>query len=69
MSYLVLILDAIAYRNAFFGEGEGPVFLDNLGCTGNEQSIVNCSASRNTAFENHNKDSGVKCFDLTGREL
>ena len=45
-----------------FGEGNGPIFLTNLGCQGSELSLLNCSrlvfvGTRCT----HGRDVGVKC--------
>jgi deleted-in-malignant-brain-tumors protein 1 len=43
-------------------DGTGQIWLDNVGCTGNEQSLINCS---HNGWGNHNcghyKDAGVEC--------
>jgi len=55
---------AIAVRNnAFYGQGSGEIWLDDLNCVGNERSIVNCS-HRGWGIENcsHSEDAGVKCI-------
>ena len=53
---------AIAYSFAHFGEGTGEIFLDNLGCTGTEDSLFDC---QNNGFGSHNcrhsEDAGVFC--------
>jgi len=51
-----------ARRNAFYGQGSGRIWLDNLNCVGTELSIVNCS-HRGWGIENcgHYEDAGVKC--------
>ena len=55
---------AIAARHgAFYGQGSGEIWLDDLNCVGTEWSIVNCS-HRGWGIENcdHSEDSGVKCI-------
>ena len=54
---------AIAARyNAFYGQGGGQVWLDNLKCDGTERSIRRCSHSgwgvKNCS---HSKDAGIQC--------
>ena len=56
---------AVAIRpatRAFFGRGLGPILLDNVDCTGEEDSIYECS---HNAWGNHNcdhsEDAGVVC--------
>ncbi|KAJ8040920.1 Deleted in malignant brain tumors 1 protein [Holothuria leucospilota] len=57
-----------AKSNAFFGAGSGPIFLDNVACTGYESSIMDCShgglGNHNCG---HNEDAGVVC--TTSRRL
>ena len=59
-----LSLDAVATRyNAFYGEGNGQVWLNNLYCVGTESSIKNCLHG-GWGMNNcsHSQDVGVKCI-------
>ncbi|PKU42512.1 neurotrypsin [Limosa lapponica baueri] len=57
---------AKAWSQAYFGEGSGPVLLDEVQCTGNELSIEQCPKS---SWREHNcghkEDAGVSCMPLT----
>ena len=59
--------DAVATRyNAFYGEGNGQVWLNNLHCVGNESSIKNCShGGWGINSCSHSQDVGVKCVSGT----
>ncbi len=43
-----------------FGKGKGSIFLDNLKCSGNEQTLLKCSYS-DTHNCDHSEDAGVRC--------
>ena len=47
---------------AHFGQGSGPIWLDNVFCSGNEKSIVDCGHN-GWGVENcgHNEDASVIC--------
>ena len=57
----LLILDATAHSNARFGQGTGPIFLDNVACTGEEDTLTSCTFDSNTADCFHSDDAGVTC--------
>ena len=41
--------------------GSGPIYLDNVGCSGSELTLAQCDYDSNTADCNHNEDAGVRC--------
>jgi deleted-in-malignant-brain-tumors protein 1 len=51
---------AVAYGSAFFGRGSGPIHLDDVQCTGSENSVFNCTYNPNHNCV-HFEDAGVMC--------
>ncbi|KAG9264045.1 deleted in malignant brain tumors 1 protein-like, partial [Astyanax mexicanus] len=51
-------------HSAHFGEGNGPVLLDDVGCSGQENNLLSCS-QRGLGITNcsHSEDAGVICSD------
>ena len=57
-----MIIGAIARRGAAFGQGFGPIFLDDLRCNGLELFLAWCPNNGLIRSNcNHNKDAGVVC--------
>ncbi|XP_065121920.2 scavenger receptor cysteine-rich domain-containing protein DMBT1-like [Paramisgurnus dabryanus] len=51
-----------AETGAFFGQGSGPVWLGDVGCSGNEPTVTNCSSNAlGTSTCSHGQDAGVIC--------
>ena len=47
---------------AYFGEGSGPIWYDNVDCVGSETNITQCSHSGIEAHScTHSQDAGVVC--------
>ena len=61
---VIVIAGVIAYYNAYFGPGSGPILLDSVYCpTGFEPSLLDCdhySMGISTACS-HYDDIGVSC--------
>ncbi|XP_072014805.1 scavenger receptor cysteine-rich domain-containing protein DMBT1-like [Amphiura filiformis] len=54
----------VALRNAYFGEGSGVIWMDNLDCSGSEVSLLECSHSNWGDHRcGHHQDVGVICTD------
>ena len=54
--------DAVAFSSAHFGAGVGPIHLDNVGCTGSETNLTDCSYdSIVICLRGHSEDAGVRC--------
>ncbi len=45
----------------FFPPGTGPIYLDNVGCVGNETDILDCVFEGDTSDCGHSEDAGVEC--------
>ena len=54
-----MILTGETYR--FYGEGEGPILMDNVKCVGMESSVFECDYDPHTADCSHSQDAGVVC--------
>ena len=54
--------DATAYSLARFGQGSGPIYLDQVGCTGREAMLGDCNANPIGVHDcSHFEDAGVGC--------
>lgn len=53
-------LGALSYSSAFFGQGTGPIQIDNVECSGSERALVQCT---HLTIDNcvHAEDAGVRC--------
>ena len=57
-----LLSDAVAFGSAHFGAGTGTIYLDNVGCTGSEAKLIDCSRSSTVSCTyGHSEDAGVRC--------
>ena len=58
----MLLLGAVARLSAAFGQGTGPIFLDDVMCNGLESRLFDC-AHRGIEVDNcvHSQDAGVEC--------
>uniref|UniRef100_A0A8C7VST7 Deleted in malignant brain tumors 1 protein-like n=1 Tax=Oncorhynchus mykiss TaxID=8022 RepID=A0A8C7VST7_ONCMY len=50
-----------APERAYFGQGSGPIWQDDVGCSGSECSITQCPHTRGTHNCRHGNDTGVIC--------
>uniref|UniRef100_A0A669CHM5 Deleted in malignant brain tumors 1 protein-like n=1 Tax=Oreochromis niloticus TaxID=8128 RepID=A0A669CHM5_ORENI len=57
-----------APKKAHFGDGSGLIWLDDVSCSGNERSIIQCQHRRSGKNScTHNKDAGVICSGVPVR--
>jgi len=61
---LSLCAGSQAFRNAEFGEGTGPIFLEGLECNGTETSLLDCTMDVELGLTlcDHSDDAGIRCF-------
>ena len=57
-----------APRNAFFGVGRGPIWLDRMQCAGHETSLLNCQhRGISNNYCGHSQDASVICGNFTSK--
>ena len=54
------VAGVIARKTAYYGQGAGPIQLDNVACAGTEQNLIDCPHITNHNCA-HSKDAGVDC--------
>jgi hypothetical protein len=65
MHRIITLLGATARSNAFYGQGTGPIHLDNLACNGSEIRITDCPSNPiGTHNCVHAEDAGVTCAPI-----
>ena len=62
-----LLLGSTVYSTSPYGESQGPVFLNSVGCIGTEETLLGCSSQFVTDLtcSSHSRDVGVKCEGKT----
>ena len=53
--------DATALSFAFFGQGSGPIVLDDVRCVGTEDRLIDCPYDPSTIDCAHSEDASVRC--------
>ena len=59
--FTALFTDATAYLFARYGQGTGPIHMDNVACTGTENALLNCTYDSDSSDCYHFEDAGVLC--------
>ena len=52
----------IALSRALFGEGSGPIHLDDIECVGTESSLTECPRLGTTPNCQHSEDASIICL-------
>ena len=59
-AYFSSFKGARSVMSALYGEGSGPIFLDDVNCTGTESSLLDCPSTMQHNCQ-HSEDAGVQC--------
>lgn len=59
-------MGAQLFRAATFGAGNGPIYLDNLDCSGSELTLTSCPRPGQVGENDcsHGEDAGVRCGEI-----
>lgn len=50
-----------SFSDAYFGEGNGVIWLDDAHCSGDENSIIDCTSTIGSHNCEHDEDAAVRC--------
>ena len=57
---VIIYLLALAFSNAYFGQGTGPIHFEGVGCSGLESALVQCNhLTSHDCY--HYEDAGARC--------
>ena len=62
----IFVSDAQAFSNAFYGQGSGIIYLDNVQCSGSELDLFDCPGDTSPSCT-HVDDAGVLCNPIRMR--
>ena len=56
----IFVVGATARGSVYYGQGSGPILLDDVACVGNESRLLDCQY---TSIHNcvHSEDAGISC--------
>ena len=58
----MLSVGTIAYRGAFFGRGNGPIYLERFRCNDGDAKLMDCALPPIGLHDcDHSQDAGVTC--------
>ena len=57
----LLYSDAVAFGTRQFGGGAGPIYLDNVACSGSESTLLDCPRSSFVSCHSSRRGAGVRC--------
>ena len=57
----MFLIGQVIYLSAHFGQGNGPIFMDDVACTGSESRLIDCVYDNDTNEDTHAEDAGVRC--------
>ena len=64
--WYLLNLGPEAHGQAYFGQGQGDIYLENVQCNGSERSLEDCPASDPGLYDcHHSEDAGIKCQSMS----
>lgn len=49
------------FSSSQYGQGSGPILIDDIACSGTETSLQSCTYDSNTGDCSHVEDAGVRC--------
>ena len=62
MFYLFFTAGSVVQYNAYFGQGSESILASGFGCSGNEETLLQCfNRPTEIASCNHYDDAGVEC--------
>ena len=65
---LTFTAGGVAYSNARYGSGSGPIYLTDVLCIGSETSLLQCNSDPILSGGcSHSEDAGVKCEGVARR--